>query len=159
MNTRTREVTELKRALAVPERVALATTADQLKAGVAALQGALSESTDWSSLLDTLAKRTVSGVVLESSSIDEDWLVRVSGSARSYLDVAQYLNSLQSSGRFTSVELESSALNDATTGTSVTFSLKATYVPKEPATGAVPDPSAGSGSPLRSEEGNGADQP
>lgn len=131
--TRTREVTELKEALATPERVTLATTADALKAGVTALQTAQG-GTQSSAFLTALTQHTPSGTVLETVSLDDDKLVRVSGSATSYLDVARYVHALTESDQFTAVELESSALGEGSAGVSVTFAIKATFVPHDEAT-------------------------
>lgn len=131
IEARTREVTELKRVLAEPARVQLATTADQLKASVATLEGAVVSSSAWSDFLQKLTLHTAPGIVLENVTADEDWLVRVTGSAKTYVQVAQLLSSLKASGSFASVELDSSALSEDTEGTAVTFSLKAVFVPSE----------------------------
>lgn len=127
--TQKREVDALTTQLGTPDRVKTEALANQFKKGVNALQPVLTTPSPWSTFLKDVTTHTPKSVVLNNLSTTDGLNFRVSGSATTYLDLAQFMTALQSSSNFSGVELESGTQSVSTTGTSVTFSLKATYVP------------------------------
>ena len=127
--TRSREIDELKRQLGTPEQVQAASTTDQLTRSIATLQGVLGKSSPWSPLLTAIAERTPKGVTLVNFSVDEQFAVRFNGLADSYRDLSTLLAALAHSKQFAQVVLESSAVNESTTGSSVSFAVKGQYQP------------------------------
>jgi Tfp pilus assembly protein PilN len=129
VDTRTRAVEQITAELGTPELSRLATVADQLKLGTAALQIAVEKPAVWSPLLAELAKRTSSGITLTSISVDESQHLRMNGTASSYPTLATFLATMTASEHFSDVELESSSLSESAQGAAISFAVKATTVP------------------------------
>lgn len=129
IDAKTKDVKTLRQQLGTPDRVKAEATANQLKQSVAVLQTALAASSSWTAFLTEITSRVPSGVTLTNLATSDGFAVRVNGNAISYEELAQFITALQSSERFTDVTLESASMSQTQTGSSVTFSAKATFVP------------------------------
>ena len=127
--TRNRDINTLTTELGTPNRVTAEKTANQLKLSVSALQASLSKTSPWSAFLKELTSRVPDSVVLTNLSTSDGFVTRINGTAKTYSDLAQFITALQASPKFSNVALESGAESDSQSGASVTFSLKATYLP------------------------------
>lgn len=90
------------------------------------LSKVLNNSEPWSDVLTAFTSLVPGSVKLTGSSFSGTQ-VRVEGVGKSFDDVATFMAALDQSDRFEDVSLTGSALQESTEGTSVTFSLNATY--------------------------------
>ena len=140
LDSETKDVSALTQQLGTPDRVKAESTANQLKQAESALQSALATTSPWSGFLKELSSRVPNAVLLTNVSTGDAYLINLSGTASTYGDLAQFITALQASSQFKNVALESAAQGDSQAGSSVTFSIKATFAP---ATGSTATTSGG----------------
>ncbi len=127
LESRTAQAAELVTQLSTGElgaTLARATVVDRQLKTYAAVR---SERTPWTSLLDAYADRIPSGVTLTATAFGEDATLRIDGSASRYEQVAQLMAALDGHEAFSEVRLISATRTEQASGTSIAFSLSASY--------------------------------
>lgn len=105
-------------------------------------QSFLKDAVPWPELLTALSTVVPGTLKLTNAGFTAEQLLRLDGEAKDYQTVATLLAALRESESFSDPLLTSVALNESTTGTSLTFALSVGFVP--PTAAALESPEAAS---------------
>ncbi|MGI6103498.1 MAG: PilN domain-containing protein [Patescibacteria group bacterium] len=119
----------LEQQLKTGEVAAALTHVQSIDRQLAVLTQTMKREEPWSEVLTVFSSLVPGSITLSSSSF-AGTDVRVEGEGRTYDDVATFMASLEKSERFQDVKLVGSALRESADGSTVTFSLSGTYVPR-----------------------------
>lgn len=136
--SRTAQVAELVTQLSTGELGATQARLSEIDRQLSTYTKLESGGAPWASLLDAFADRIPGEVTLTATTFGEDATLRLEGTAGQYDHVARLMAALEDHEVFAGVSLVSATRIEQASGTSVTFSLTASYTPDSTTRAEVP---------------------